>query len=72
MKKKVLDVTSYKCPMTFLKTKDFIKKNKNHTKVIIIKGKKDAQLLTNSLKKNFYVEILELKDKVYEITIKPY
>ena len=40
MKKKVLDVTNYKCPMTFLKTKDFINKNKDHLKVIIIKGKK--------------------------------
>ena len=25
MKKKVLDVTNFKCPMTFLKTKEFIK-----------------------------------------------
>lgn len=72
MKKKVLDVTNYKCPMTFLKTKDFINKNKDHLKVIIIKGKKDTQLLKNSLKKNFNVKISVLKDNIYEITIQPY
>ena len=50
MKKKVLDVTDYKCPMTFLKTKEFIKLNINHKKIILLKGKKDLELLKNSLK----------------------
>ena len=53
MKKKVLDVTNFKCPMTFLKTKEFIKLNINNKKIIIIKGRKDFELLSNSLKKNF-------------------
>ena len=51
MKKKVLDVTDYKCPMTFLKTKEFIKLNINHKKIILLKGKKDLELLKNSLEK---------------------
>ena len=51
MKKKVLDVTSFKCPMTFLKTKEFIKLNINNKKIIILKGRKDLELLSNSLKK---------------------
>ena len=34
MKKKVLDVTNFKCPMTFLKTKEFIKLNTNSKKII--------------------------------------
>ena len=53
MKKKVLDVTNFKCPMTFLKTKEFIKLNINNKKIIILKGKRDLELLSNSLKKNF-------------------
>ena len=38
MKKKVLDVTHFRCPMSFLKTKEFIKVNTNYKKVIIIKN----------------------------------
>ena len=40
MKKKVLDVTKDKCPMTFLKTKNFISANIGLEKTILIKGKK--------------------------------
>ena len=40
MKKKVLDVTKDKCPMTFLKTKNFISSNIGFEKTILIKGKK--------------------------------
>ena len=32
MKKKVLDVTNFKCPMAFLKTKEFIKLNTKELK----------------------------------------
>ena len=40
MKKKVLDITNDKCPMTFLKAKDFIGSNIGLEKTILIKGKK--------------------------------
>ena len=53
MKKKVLDVTNFKCPMTFLKTKEFIKLNADNKKIIVLKGRRDLELLSNSLKKNF-------------------
>ena len=56
MKKKVLDVTNEKCPMTFLKAKIFIADNKGSEKMILIKGKKDFQLLKNNLEKNFEVK----------------
>jgi|TARA_Y100000813_G_C23819039_1_gene192077 SirA-like protein. len=69
MKKKVLDVTKYKCPMSFLKTKEFLVDNKNKEKIILVKGKKDTNLLSNSLKKNFNIRVVELKDNVYEIQI---
>ena len=69
MKKKVLDVTSFKCPMTFLKTKEFIKLNINNKKIIIIKGKKDLELLTNSLRKNFELKIIQKNDDIFEIEL---
>jgi TusA-related sulfurtransferase len=69
MKKKVLDVTHFKCPMTFLKTKEFIKVNTNYKKVIIIKGKRDLKLLSNSLKKNFELKIVEKNNDIFEIEL---
>ena len=69
MKKKVLDVTDYKCPMTFLKTKEFIKLNINHKKFIILKGKKDLELLKNSLKKNFKLKVIQKNDDIFEIEL---
>ena len=69
MKKKVLDVTDYKCPMTFLKTKEFIKLNFYNKKIIILKGKRDLDLLTNSLKKNFELKIVQKNDDIYEIEL---
>ena len=69
MKKKVLDVTDYKCPMTFLKTKEFIKLNINHKKIIILKGKKDLDLLKNSLKKNFKLNVIQKNDDIFEIEL---
>ena len=69
MKKKVLDITDYECPMTFLKTKEFIKLNINNKKIIIIKGKKDLELLTNSLRKNFELKVIQKNDDIFEIEL---
>ena len=69
MKKKVLDVTNLKCPMTFLKTKEFIKLNINKKKIIIIKGRKDFELLSNSLKKNFQLNVVEKINEIFEIEL---
>ena len=69
MKKKVLDVTNFKCPMTFLKTKEFIKLNINNKKIIILKGRKDLELLSNSLKKNFQLKVVEKNNEIFEIEL---
>ena len=69
MKKKVLDVTNFKCPMTFLKTKEFIKLNINNKKIIILKGREDLELLSNSLKKNFELKIVEKNNEIFEIEL---
>jgi len=69
MKKKVLDVTNFKCPMTFLKTKEFIKLNINNKKIIILKGREDLELLSNSLKKNFELKVVEKKNEIFEIEL---
>ena len=69
MKKKVLDVTNFKCPMTFLKTKEFIKLNIKFKKIIILKGKRDLDLLTNSLKKNFELKVNKKNDDIFEIEL---
>ena len=69
MKKKVLDVTEYKCPMTFLKTKEFIKLNINNKKIIILKGRRDLELLSNSLKKNFDIKVVEKNNEIFEIEL---
>ena len=69
MKKKVLDVTNFKCPMTFLKTKEFIKLNINNKKIIILKGRRDLELLSNSLKKNFELKVVEKNNEIFEIEL---
>ncbi len=69
MKKKVLDVTNLKCPMTFLKTKEFIKLNTSKKKIIILKGRKDLELLSNSLKKNFQLKVVEKNNEIFEIEL---
>ena len=69
MKKKVLDVTNFKCPMTFLKTKEFIKLNINNKKIIILKGRRDLELLSNSLKKNFDIKVVEKNNEIFEIEL---
>ena len=70
MKKKVLDVTDQTCPLTFLKTKEFLKSNLDCEKTILIKGANDFKKLINSLSKNFYIETKKRKDSVYEIIVK--
>ena len=70
MKKKVLDVTNQTCPLTFLKTKEFLKSNLDCEKTILIKGANDFKKLINTLSKNFYIETKERKNSVYEIIVK--
>ena len=48
MKKKVLDVTKEKCPITFLKAKEFLKVTVNYERIILIKGKDDSKKLNES------------------------
>ena len=69
MKKKVLDVTNFNCPMVFLKTKEFIKLNINKKKIIIIKGRKNFELLSNSLKKNFQLNVVKKNNEIFEIEL---
>ena len=70
MKKKVLDVTDQTCPLTFLKTKEFLKSNLDCEKTILIKGANDFKKLINTLSKNFYIETKARKNSVYEIIVK--
>ena len=71
IKKKVLDLTSEKFPMTFLKAKEFLKANNNVLdKIILIKGAKDFKQLLGTLEKNFKVRSKQIKKSIYEIYIK--
>ena len=69
MKKKVLDITNVSCPMSFLKAKEFLKKNLNIKKKIIVKGKRDFNLLNNSLKKNYEVKVKKKGEDIFEIDL---
>ena len=69
MKKKVLDITNLDCPMSFLKTKQFLKVNKNQKKIILIRGKKNCDLLSNSLRKNFSIKIIKNNNEIFEIEL---
>ena len=69
MTKKVLDITDLKCPMSFLKTKEFIKKNSNKRKIIVLKGKKEFELLSNSLIKNFKIKVTQKNKDIFEIEL---
>tara|TARA_B100001057_G_scaffold67990_1_gene61740 strand:+ start:368 stop:580 length:213 start_codon:yes stop_codon:yes gene_type:complete len=69
MKKKVLDVTKEKCPMTFLKVKIFIQENHGFEKVILVKGKKDFLMLKDSLEKNFLVKTEQRKKNIFQLVI---
>ena len=69
MKKKILDVTKEKCPMTFLKVKIFIQENQGFEKIILIKGKKDFLMLKESLEKNFKVKIKPKTKNIFQLAI---
>jgi TusA-related sulfurtransferase len=69
MKKKVLDITNEKCPMTFLKTRIFIEENPNSQKIIIIKGKKNFNSLKNTLEKNFKIESKSLTKNMFQLKL---
>ena len=69
MKKKVLDITMLPCPIGFLKTRQFINENKNFKKVILVKGQKDCDMLANSLKKNFKINIAKQEKDIFEIQL---
>ena len=69
MKKKVLDITSFDCPMTFIKAKEFIKSNTDDQKIIIIRGKTNLQKLENSLKKNFRLSSRKIEKDIFELKL---
>ena len=69
MKKKVLDITGFDCPMTFIKAKEFIKSNTNDQKIIIIRGKTNLQKLENSLKKNFRLSSRKIEKDIFELKL---
>ncbi len=69
MKKKVLDITEFDCPMTFIKAKEFIKSNINNDKIIIIKGKTNLERLKNTLKKNFRLSSKKIKKDIFELKL---
>ena len=69
MKKKVLDITDQRCPLTFLKAKEFLKSNLHCEKKILIKGSDDFKKLKNSISRNFYIETKKREDSIYEIII---
>ena len=70
MKKKVLDVTDQRCPLTFLKAKEFLKSNLHCEKKILIKGSDDFKKLKNSISRNFHIETKKKDDSIYEIIVK--
>ena len=69
MKKKILDVTKEKCPMTFLKVKIFIQENQGFEKIILIKGKKDFLMLKETLEKNFTVKTKSKEKNIFQLAI---
>lgn len=69
MKKKVLDISDEKCPMTFLKAKLFLKGNINTEKTIIVKGKKNMRMLQDSLKKNFKIITKPLRSNKFQLNL---
>ena len=67
MKKKVLDITDYKCPITFIKAREFIQNNCEIQKIILIKGKKDCEKLKSSLEKNFQIKTEKLDKDIFKL-----
>jgi len=70
MKRKVLDITKYKCPVTFIKARDFLKSKSDQDRVILIKGNEDFVKLRNALEKNFKLVVDKKKNRVFEIIVK--
>tara|TARA_Y100000996_G_scaffold350995_1_gene290167 strand:- start:45 stop:269 length:225 start_codon:yes stop_codon:yes gene_type:complete len=71
-KKKYLDLTSYNCPMAFVKTKIFIENNpKNLEKKVLVKGNDNFLSIKESLiELNLKVKTKKLDNKIFEISIK--
>ena len=57
MKRKVLDITKYNCPITFIKARDFLKLKSDEDRVILIKGDENFTKLKNALEKNFLLVV---------------
>ena len=69
MKKKVLDITDQRCPLTIRKAKEILRSNLHCEKKILIKGTDDFKKLKNSISRNFYIETKKREDSIYEIII---
>ena len=70
MKRKVLDITKYNCPITFIKARDFLKSKSDQDRVILIKGDENFTKLKNALEKNFSLVVDKKKNKVFKIIVK--
>ena len=70
MKKKILDITSYKCPIA-IKAKEFLKKFSSvKTKTILIKGSENHDSLVQTLKASYKLKSKKIGDQIYEINLK--
>ena len=72
IKKKKLDITREVCPMTFVKTKIFLKNSPlNIDKLIYLKGKENFSSLKKTLlNQNYKIETKNLGKNYYNILIK--
>ena len=72
IKKKKLDITNEVCPMTFVKTKIFLKNTPLNTdKLIYLKGKENFFSLKKTLlDQNYDIETENLGKNYYNILIK--
>lgn len=70
MKRKVLDITKYECPLTFIKARDFLKFKSNQDRVILIKGTENFSKLKNALEKNFSLIVSKKENNIFKIIIK--
>jgi len=70
MKRKVVDITKYNCPITFIKARDFLKLKSDEDRVILIKGDENFTKLKNALEKNFLLVVEKKKNRVFEIVVK--
>ena len=72
IKKKKLDITNEVCPMTFVKTKIFLKNSPLNTdKLICLKGEENFSSLKKTLlDQNYNIETESLGKNYYNILIK--